>query len=437
MGITQKRYEDAKRIISGSCGLLSKKPECYAANHWPAYHKVAKGCEVWDLDDKHYYDMTSNGIGACLLGFANDVVVDAVTNRIKNGSMCTLNPIEEVELAERLLDIHPWADQVRYARGGGEIASMAIRIARATTGKDVVAICGYHGWADFYVAANLGETPEQDGHVLSGCSQVGVPEGLRGTTVVFNFDNFEEFDNVISRYGDRLACVIIETARSSDPAPGFMEHIRKETKRVGAIMILDEITIGWRNNFGGYHLKLGIVPDMAIYGKALGNGHPISAVVGTKEAMSGATKAFISSTFWTESVGPTAALATLAEMERLKIWEYLWKPGQRATDIWSKLGKKYNLPLRAGYSFPTLNHFEFTEFSGELKTLFNILMLDQGFLSQVTYYPTMAHTDEVMDKYEAAVDKVFMQLGEIIKKGDVKNALQDPVCLSDFQRLVK
>lgn len=437
MDKTLNRYLDAKERIPGVSQLLSKRPEQYATGYWPCYHSKAKGCEVWDLDNKHYYDMTTNGIGACLLGFANDVVTKAVVERVQNGSMCSQNPIEELELAERLCQIHPWAQQVRFARGGGEIASVAARIARATTGRDVVAICGYHGWTDFYIAVNLGESADQRGKVLQGMCPDGVPESLRGTTVAFNYGNKAEFDEVIAKYGHRLACVMMETARGNDPEPGFLEHIRAETKRVGALLILDEITIGWRNCYGGYHLKLGITPDMAIFGKALGNGHPISAVIGTKEAMEGATRAFISSTYWTESVGPAAALATLAEMERTKVWEHVWRIGTDVTNMWDRLGKKHNLPLHAGGSYPTLAHVEFTEHTMELKTLFTRLMLNEGFLASNGFYPTLAHTDEVVDKFTVACDKVFGEIAEILKRGDLEKALQTDICEGDFARLIK
>lgn len=436
MNITQQKYLRAKELMPVGVQLLSKKPEMYAANHWPAYHAKAKGCEVWDLDGKHYYDFTSNGIGACLLGFAYDPVVEAVTQKIREGSMCSQNPVEEVELAERLCAIHPWAQQVRYARGGGEIASVAVRIARATTGRDVVAICGYHGWADCYIAVNLGETADMRGKVLEGMCPDGVPEALRATTVGFHFDSFEEFDRIIAQYGHRLACVMIETARSSDPAPGFMEHVRAETRRVGALMIMDEITVGWRNNHGGYHLKLGVTPDMAIFGKCLGNGHPISAVIGTAAAMEGAHRAFISSTYWTESVGPTAALVALKEMERTRVWEHVWKVGQEVTDVWTKLGKKHSLPIHTGDCFPTLNHFNFTQYPMELKTLFTQMMLSQGFLAGTQYYPTLAHNSAITEKYAAAVDIVFEQLADILRRGDVEKVLKE-TCEADFGRLVK
>lgn len=437
MTITQQRYEEAKRIIPGGTQLLSKKPELYAPGYWPAYYTEAKGCRVVDLDGKAYYDFSNNSVGACLLGYAYEPVVKAVTERIRKGSMCSQNSYEEVRLAEKLCDMHPWAEQVRFARSGGEIASVAVRIARATTGRDVVAVCGYHGWTDFYIAVNLGQTAEDKGKLLDNMPPDGVPEGLRCTTVAFNYGNLEEFDAIIDRYGDRLACIVMETARSSDPEPGFMEHIRAETKRVGALMILDEISIGWRNCLGGYHRKLGVVPDMAIFAKAMGNGHPISAVIGTKAAMEGATKAFISSTFWTESVGPTAALATIEEMERTKVWEKAWASGEKVIELWHTLGKKHGLPIAHEECFPTLAHFAFSQQGMELKTLFTRMMLEQGYLANTGFYPTLAHDQEIIDGYGQALDRVFEEMAIIWKKGDVEKVLQESTCISGFSRLVK
>lgn len=215
-----------------------------------------------------------------------------------------------------------------------------------------------------------------------------------------------------------------------------MEHIRAETKRIGALMILDEITVGWRNNFGGYHLKLGITPDMAIFGKCLGNGHPISAVIGTAEAMEGAERAFISSTYWTESVGPTAALTALKEMERTKVWEHVWKIGEQFTDILRAAAQKYSIKMDAGNTFPTLNRYSFIENSSQMHTLFATLMLDQGILAAHSFYPTLAHSEQSLSAYAAAVDVVFDQMRDILRRGDLDKVVKE-ICESDFERLVK
>ena len=433
--ITQDLYTKAKTMIPGGTQLVSKRPELYAPGKWPAYFTRATGCEVWDLDGKHYYDMTTNGVGSCLLGYGDPDVSAAVCERVNNGSMSSLNPPEEVALAERLIAIHPWAESVRLARSGGEIAAVAVRIARATTDRPVVAICGYHGWADWYLAVNLGESDALRGHLLPGLEPLGVPVNLRGSSVAFHFNNRENFDKIIAEHGEKLAAVVIEPARHHDPEPGFLEYVRAETKRVGALLIFDEITIGWRTNLGGSHLRLGVDPDIAIFAKALGNGHPIAAVIGTKAAMEGAHSSFISSTYWTESVGPVAALASIDKIERTKVWEHVAEAGKKAQDDWRELGEKHGLPICVDDGYPCFATFAFTENPAVLKTLYTVLMLEQGFLGSNAIYLTLAHTYEILDKHREAVDKVFEQIAGHIKAGDAEEAIGGPVCHSGFTRL--
>ncbi|MBE5867866.1 MAG: aminotransferase class III-fold pyridoxal phosphate-dependent enzyme [Lachnospiraceae bacterium] len=438
MSRTQELYDHAKQRIPGGTQLLSKRPEQFAPDKWPAYFSKASGCEVWDLDGNHYYDMTTNGIGACLLGYADPDVSSAVIERVKNGSMSTLNPPEEVELADKLCEIHPWASKVRFARTGGEICAIAVRIARATTGRDLVAICGYHGWSDWYIAANLGNGSRLDGVHLPGLAPAGVPRGLQNTALTFNYENREEFDEVIREYGDRLACVIMEPMRNKKPEDGFLSYVRDEIHRVGGLLIFDEITIGWRYCFGGAHLALGVQPDMAVFAKAMGSGHPIAAVIGTAQAMDGAENSFISSTYWTESVGPVAALATLKKMEESRVWEHAKKMGQSLMDVWNELAAKHDIPAHA-YGIPCLAHLGYTQYPLELKTLYTVLMLKKGFLANNGFYPTLAHTPEIMDKYFAAIDEVFGEMSQILKKGDydaLVQAIGAPVCASGFKRLI-
>ena len=330
MSKSQNLYAHAKERIPGGVQLLSKRPEQFAPNQWPNYAVKAKGCEVWDLDGNHYYDMTTNGIGACLLGYADPDVSAAVIRRVENGSMSTLNAPEEVALADKLCELHPWASNVRFARTGGEICAVAVRIARATTGRGLVAICGYHGWSDWYLAANLGDTTQLDGQLLPGLQPDGVPRQLQGTSLTFNSHDWEAFDRIIRDYGDQLACVIMEPFRNEFPQEGWLEHIRDEAHRVGALLIFDEITIGWRLTFGGSHKLTNVTPDLATFAKALGNGHPIAAVIGTQEAMEGAHTSFISSTYWTEAVGPAAALAAIEKMEKTRVWEHAARVWVRA-----------------------------------------------------------------------------------------------------------
>jgi glutamate-1-semialdehyde 2,1-aminomutase len=434
---SQQLYRYAKTRIPGGTQLVSKRPERFAPDVWPAYFREARGCETWDIDGRHYYDMSSNGVGACLLGFRDPEVTEAVQRRINLGSMSSLNPPEEVELADLLCELHPWADQVRYARSGGEIATVAIRIARATTGRSRVAICGYHGWHDWYLAANLGESDALDGHLLPGLNPYGVPQELRGTTVTFRYNDYEDFEQMLVKHGDQLAAVIMEPGHHHDPESGFLESVQAGARKHGALLIFDEITIGWRLNLGGVHLRYGIEPDMAIFAKSLGNGHPMAAVIGTKAAMEGAHDSFISSTYWTESVGPVAALATLGKMQRLgDLPVHIDKIGRLIQGYWNKSAENHNLPVKVEDGYPCFANFTFEhDLASELKTLYTQLMLKKGFLAGVMIYPTLAHTEEIVSSYGQAIDEVFHEISLALACGTVCQKLEGPIAYSGFARL--
>jgi len=440
MSVTQDLYKYAKTRIPGGTQLLSKSPEQFAPGQWPAYAAKAKGCEIWDLDGNHYYDMTTNGIGACLLGYRDPDVTKAVMDRIDNGSMCTLNYAEEVRLADKLCEIHPWAENVRFARTGGETCAIAIRIARATTGRDIVALCGYHGWSDWYLAANLGEEGSLDGQLLPGLKPAGVPRGLTGSVYTFHYGDREAFDTLIRDYGDRLACVIMEPLRGRYPheTEGFPQYVKEGIHKAGGLLIFDEITIGWRLTFGGSHKVLGVDPDMATFAKSLGNGHPIGAVIGTRAAMEGAHNSFISSTYWTEGVGPTAALATIAKMEKTRVWEHAARIGEQVKTDWAEAAQRNGVDITCT-GVPCLARFSFAEHKLELKTLYTVLMLKEGFLGNTAIDPTLAHTDEILEIHREVIDKVFYQIGEIIRKGgkeSILEAIGGPVCNNGFKRLL-
>ncbi len=434
---TQSLYEKAKRRIPGGVQLLSKRPEMMAPGVWPAYFREARGCETWDLAGRHYYDMSTNGIGACLLGFRDPDVTREVQRRIRFGSMCSLNPPEEVELADRLCAIHRWAEQVRFARTGGEAAAIAVRIARATTGRNLVAVCGYHGWHDWYLAANLGDENALSGHLLPGLDPAGVPDGLRGTAYTFTYNRLDEIQDIFKRHGDHLAAVIMEPCRYKNPDPGFLEWIREESRRYGCLLIFDEITIGWRLCYGGAHLRLGIEPDLAVFAKALGNGHPMAAIVGTQDAMYGAHKSFISSTYWTESVGPVAALTTLNKMQKVDIPLHIQEIGECVRQVWQECAENHQLPVIVEDGHACLAHFRFTGLhKNVLRTLYAQEMLKRGFLAGCAVYPTLAHTSDVVYRFADAVHGVFSVLAEALNSGNPTHNLRGSVAHEGFRRLL-
>ena len=282
----QKLWRRAKRVIPGGNMLLSKRPDMFLPSRWPSYFSSAKGCIVTDLDGKEYIDMSIMGIGTNILGYGNEQVDETVLEVIQKGNMSTLNCPEEVYLAERLVEIHPWADMARFARSGGEANAIAIRIARAATGREKIAICGYHGWHDWYLASNLNDSSSLNEHLLPGLSPDGVPKSLAGTTIPFNFNDIKRLKEII-RDND-LAAIKMEVQRNVPPLPGFLEEIRALCFKNNIVLIFDECTSGFRETFGGHHLTYGVMPDLAMFGKTLGNGYAITAVVGTKEVMESA-----------------------------------------------------------------------------------------------------------------------------------------------------
>lgn len=254
-GAGQTLYREAKQLIPGGTQLVSKRPEQYAPDKWPAYFAEARGCELFDLDGRRYLDFASSGIGACLLGYAHPAVTDAVLRRVQLGSMSTLNSPEEVELGKLLIGMHPWAQKIRLARAGGEALSVAVRIARAGTRRDVVAFCGYHGWSDWYLAANLAADDALAGHLLGGLSPAGVPRSLRGTALPFTY-KAEELRAIVREHGEHLAAVVMEPTRAMMPQGNFLQDVRQLCDETGARLIFDEVTTGFRLHRGGVHLGL-------------------------------------------------------------------------------------------------------------------------------------------------------------------------------------
>lgn len=434
--INQDLYRHAKTRIPAGGHLLSKRPEMLAPEQWPPYFYEARGCEVWDLDRNHYYDFSHNGVGATILGVNHPDVSRAVQRRLFLGNISSLNPAEEVALADKLCQIHPWAEQARFARTGGEVAAVAVRIARATTKRSGIAICGYHGWHDWYLAANLGADDSLRGHLLPGLDPTGVPGELRGTAHTWHYEKPEELAAIIAEHGDELAAVVMEPCRSHEPDPAFLEQVRDLTHGAGALLIFDEITIGLRRCLGGSHIRLGVNPDMAMFGKSLGNGHPIAAVIGTQAAMAGAEDSFISSSYWTEATGFSAALATLEALERYHVPEHVDRIGKMIASRLHETAERHGLKLENS-GFPCTLHLRFDyEQAQAIRTLYTQLMLGEGFLAGGLIYVTLAHTEPLVARFGEALDRVFPQLVEAIAAGDVEARLKGPVAHSGFQRLL-
>jgi glutamate-1-semialdehyde 2,1-aminomutase len=434
-GTGQALYRRAKQIIPGAAQLFGKRAELYAPDQWPAYYSKAQGCEIWDMDGNRYIDCTMVGIGTSVLGYADPDVEAAVYGALRSAPMTTLNPPEDVYLAELLLELHPWADMVSYARTGGEVMSKAVRIARAATGRDKVAFCGYHGWHDWYLAVNLGGTTKLEGHLLPGLEPLGVPKGLAGTMFPFAYNSREQFDAIIAEHGSELAAIVMEPVRGEGPAPGFLEHVRATATKIGAVLFFDEITCGWRMNTGGAHQVYGITPDLVTYAKTMSNGVPMAAIVGNRAVMEAAQATFISSAYWTERLGPTAALTTIKKHRALDAGPKLGEIGARVQKGWAEAGAAAGLKIKVS-GIPQLASFSLDlPTPAPYMTFFIQEMLDRGFLASDRFYPVLKHEPHHIDRYLAAVREVFGLIAEAHAKGDITERLKGPVKATGFARL--
>lgn len=430
-------WNKAKKIIPGGSQLLSKRSEMFLPDQWPSYYKKAKGIEIWDLDGNKFIDMCSMGIGTCILGYADDDVNFAVKKAIDSGSMSTLNCYEEVELAELLLKIHRWAGMVRYTRTAGEALAVAVRIGRAYSKKDKVAFCGYHGWHDWYISANLADDRNLDGHLLPGLEPNGVPRVLKGTSIPFTYNRIKELQKIVKNDKD-IGVILLETIRHHKPENNFLGEVREIANNYNIPLIFDEVTSGWRINVGGAYENYKVYPDIVVYGKGMSNGFPMAAVVGKEEIMQAAQTSFISSTYWTERIGPTAALATINKMQEKNVPNHLCKIGRIIGDGWKKLAEENNLKIEVMADFPPLITFNFLyeeELNQAVKTLLTQEMLYRGFLASTSVYVSYCHTKDNIEKYFENINEVFKTIKNAIDNHNVYKLLKGPVAHKGFKRL--
>ncbi len=424
-------YDRAKALIPGGVQLLSKRPELFLPDRWPAYYRRAKGTEVEALDGRVFTDVTLFGVGACPLGYADPEVERAVIDAVHAGSMCTLNAPEEVALAERLVGLHPWSEMVRYARSGGEAMAIAVRIARAAAGKDRVLFSGYHGWSDWYLAANLDDGAALDGHLLPALEPGGVPKALAGSVVPFA--DRASFDAALAAHDD-VGVIVMETARYAMPPDGYLEHVRAEASRIGAVLVFDEITTGFRLHLGGLHQRLGVEPDVAVFAKAMSNGYAMSAIIGRRAVMDAVQSTFISSTYWTERIGPAAALATIDALEQRDGPARMEAAGDRMRSGWEAAASSAGIEITTKGVAPlpafTIEH----EQRAALATLYTQWMLDEGYLATGAFYATCAHDEATIDRALEASGRTFTRMKAAIDEDRIEASLTGPVASAGLRK---
>ena len=398
MSTGEKLWKRAQRVIPGGNDFFTKRPDLFLPFGWPTYYQKAKGCLIWDLDGTQYLDMSIMGIGTNSLGYANDLIDGAVIEAIHNSNMSTFNAPEQVYLAEKLIEIHPWFEMAKFARTGGEINAVAIRVARAFSGKDKVVVCGYHGWHDWYLSTNIADKNNLNNHLLPGLNVAGVPQKLSGLTMPIKYNNFDDLK--ILESDNNIGVLIMEVMRSESPLPGYLETIRNICNQKKIVLIFDECTSGFRETFGGLHKKFGVYPDLATFGKAIGNGYPITALLGKKHIMEFANQSFISSTFWSDRLGFVAGLKTLEIMESTKSWEIITEIGLEMQNVWREVFSKFHLDFKIS-GIPALSTFSISsEFGNSLKTLITREFLKENILASNIFYPSTSHSSENIVNYK-------------------------------------
>ncbi len=420
-----------KHILSGNM-LLSKNPEMILPKGWPTYFSKSKNIYVWDLKGKKYIDMMCL-VGQSIIGYANNNLDRYVFSNAQKGIMTSLNCPEEVLLAEKILKLHPWAGMTKFARSGGEANALAIRIARAATGREHIAISGYHGWHDWYLSVNIKNKNNLSKFLFPGLNPYGVPKSLSNTCHAFQSNNLTSLKKIIKKF--RLAAICMEVARNKLPDKKMLYEIRKLANKNKIILIFDECTSGFRRNNGGLHMTTGVNPDLAMFGKALGNGYAISCVIGKEKIMKKAQRCFMSSTFWTERIGFLAALKNLEILEKKRPFKKIISNGKYLNKSLISLANKYKLLIKingieaiTSFIFLSKKHFEY-------KTFISQEMLKKGFLASNIIFLNIYHSKKVIDKYISALDPIFKKIKSFEDGLPIKKYLKSPVCKSGFKRI--
>lgn len=400
----------AKKLIPDCSQTFSKGPSQFVQGVAPVFLERGYGSHVWDIDGNKYIDYAM-ALGPIILGHSHPVINREVTKILRKGISFTLPHRMEVELAQLLCEIIPCAEMVRFGKNGSDATSGAVRVARAYTGRDIIACCGYHGWQDWYVA-----TTTRDG---------GVPDAVKKLTITFEYNDIESLKKIFAEHPNRVACVIMEAASVTEPKEDFLKRVKEIARRNGAVLIFDEIVTGFRFSLGGAQDYFGVEPDLACFGKAMGNGFPIAAVVGKKEIMKLFEDIFFSFTFGGELVSIAASIATIRYMKEHDVIAHLWEQGRKIKDGYNVMAKGFGLSSSTGcvgYPPRTVITFKYKNGNADLmlKSLFQQECIRRGILFSGGHNICHSHTNKDID-YTL---RVYMTVLEIIKDAIDKHKVE-------------
>ena len=429
-----KLWKKSLEIIPGGTGLLSKRPDRYASHLWPTYYEDSKGIYLTDLNGQKWKDFAQMGLGCAILGYNNKELNNHVNKFINKGINTTLNCPEEYLLAKKLLKINSFAEGVRFCRSGGEAMSIAVRIARAKTNTSKIAFSGYHGWHDWYLSTNLENKKNLNQHLISNLSTSGVPIELKKTVFPFKFNSVSQLKKILLN-NKSIKIIVIEGARKEMVSEQMTKYLKSIQRKHKMLIIFDEITSGLRTSLAGIYKKIKFTPNIVVYGKALGNGFAINAIVGD-ECMKYAENSFISSSFHTERVGFVAALKTIEIIKKNKLWVHFDKLGKKITKSWNEIANQNDINILTNTFYP-LPSFVFDHPNASNYLTFVVQELIKfKILGAGSIYLSMSHTDKEVDFYLKKIEVVFRDLSKIIKSNANTNSFLDiPKINTGFGRL--
>lgn len=385
--------------IAGYSHLLSKRFDQFSLDYWPSYYRQAIGTRVQSDSGKWYTDLSISGIGACIFGYADSDVDSSVIEVIKRGVASSLNHELEPIVAKNLLNFIPEHSQVRFAKGGGEAMAIAVRAARSFSSKSVVLFSGYHGWSDWYLAANLNNLSNLNNHLIRDLYPFGVPKELCGTSVPFEYGDINDLLAKIESNIDNLACIVMEPARSHAASPDYLISVRNIASQFNIPLIFDEISCGFRQTSGPYAGSLGVTPDIYVFAKSIGNGYPIAAITGIDSLMGVFDNTFVSSTNWSEGVGLAAANAVLKKFQDGSPEKQISDLGLHWNAVVNTVAELHSFEIITS-GLPGMNYMSHPDDPDLFRTFFTVYGLEKGFLVSGRYYPNTAQTFKNLDAYQ-------------------------------------
>jgi glutamate-1-semialdehyde 2,1-aminomutase len=406
--------ERALRSIPLGSQTFSKSKTQYPYGASPYFITHGRGSHVWDVDGNEYIDFI-NGLAAIILGYADPDVDAAVRKQLENGVIFSLPHPLEMQVAEKLIEMAPCAERVRFGKNGSDATAGAMRLARAFTHRDRVAVCGYHGWQDWYIG--------------STARHRGVPQATRDLTHVFAYNDLDALERLLLEYPKQFAAVIMEPMNIAEPLPGFLEGVKALAHQHGTVLVFDEIITGFRYANGGAQEYFGVMPDLATYGKGLANGYPLSAIAGRADIMKLMEEIFFSFTFGGETLSLAAALAVMNKLQTQAVLARLKQQGAKIVEGVNRLIGKHGVEALFKISgHPAWSFLVMADAEGysqwQIKTLFMQEMLARGILTLGTHNLSYAHSDEDIAHLLATYDEVFPLIRDAVTSGSLEQSLR-------------